>query len=282
MSGADITRGVTCGICPHRCVLKEGQTGLCRARSNRGGQIRCDNYGLATSIALDPIEKKPLRHFFPGSYILSVGSYGCNMRCPFCQNYEISTADKAHAYFTSVSPQELISRALALQPKGNIGVAFTYNEPFVGYEYVYDCSVLAKGSGLKTVLVTNGYVCEKPLLAILPYIDAMNIDLKTYSEDYYRRLGGNLEDVKRTISLSSLSCHVEVTTLIVPGENDTDEEMRRIAKWLASVNPEIPLHISRFFPRYHMLDRQATDVKTVYHLADIARESLHYVYEGNC
>jgi len=274
--------GVSCGICPHRCNLKEGQTGLCRARSNRGGQIRCDNYGLVTSLALDPIEKKPLHRFFPGSTILSVGSFGCNMHCPFCQNFEISMADIDTSAYTLISPEKLISQAVSMKSKDNIGVAFTYNEPFVGYEYVYDSSALAHKNGLKTVLVTNGYVNEEPLLRLLPYIDAMNIDLKTFSVDYYRRLGGNLEDVKRTILLSSFTCHVEVTTLIVPGENDTDEEMRSLSAWLASVNPDIPLHISRFFPRYKMLDRPATKTKTVYHLAGIAREALHFVYEGNC
>lgn len=274
--------GIACGICPHRCVLTEGQTGLCRVRSSRDGEIQCDNYGLITSIALDPIEKKPLSRFFPGSHILSVGSFGCNMHCPFCQNFEISMADMAASEYTFISPEKLVSRAVAMKPEGNIGIAFTYNEPFVGYEYVYDCSVLAHENDLKTVLVTNGYVNEEPLLRILPYIDALNIDLKTFSSDYYRSLGGNLEDVQRTITLSSLKCHVEITTLVVPGQNDSDDEMRRLSSWLASVSPDIPLHISRFFPRYKMLDLQATDIRTVYHLADIARESLHFVYEGNC
>lgn len=271
-----------CQICPHNCVLDEGQTGLCRARSCRGGQISCDNYGLVTSLSLDPVEKKPLRRFFPGSYILSAGSFGCNMHCPFCQNFEISMAAKSESAYETISPQALVSRAVAMKPQGNIGIAFTYNEPFVGYEYVYDCCVLAKDTGLQTALVTNGYVNEKPLSDLIPLIDAMNIDLKTFSADYYRRLGGNLEDVKRTISLSARACHVEVTTLIIPGENDTDEEMRRLSAWVASVNPDIPLHISRFFPRYRMLDKKATNPDTVYHLADVAREALHFVYEGNC
>ena len=271
-----------CEICPHQCVLKEGQTGLCRARSNRGGKVICDNYGQITSIGLDPIEKKPLQRFYPGSSILSVGSYGCNMHCPFCQNHGISMADKTTASCTVIAPDALITDALSLKSKGCIGIAFTYNEPFIGYEYVYDCSVLAKDIDLKTVVVTNGYINEAPLLSLLPYIDAMNIDLKTYSADYYRRLGGNLEDVKRTISLAARKCHLEVTTLIVPGENDTDEEMRSISQWIASVSREIPLHISRFFPRYHVLDRKATNPEVVYHLAEVARESLSYVYEGNC
>lgn len=274
--------GIPCGICPHRCVLDEGQTGLCGARSNHGGVIRCDNYGLVTSLSLDPIEKKPLRRFFPDSFILSAGSYGCNMFCPFCQNYDISRASRMSVSYSTISPNELISKAIALIPRGNIGVAFTYNEPLIGYEYVYDCSVLAKKNDLKTVLVTNGFVNEEPLLALLPYIDAMNIDLKTFSESVYKKLGGGLEDVKRTIVLSAPKCHVEVTTLAVPGMNDTDEEMKQISEWLAGIDRDIPLHISRFFPRYKMLDRPATDPNSVYHLADIAGKALHYVYTGNC
>jgi len=233
-------------------------------------------------MALDPIEKKPLLHFFPGSSILSVGSFGCNLHCPFCQNYEISMADSSHSTSTYVSPDSLVSKALAMMPKGNIGIAFTYNEPFIGYEYVYDCSVLAHKNALKTVLVTNGYVNEEPLTALLPYVDAMNIDLKTFSEDYYKRLGGSLEDVKRTITLSQPKCHIEITTLIVPGENDTEQEMKQLSEWIAGISPDIPFHVSRFFPRYKMTDRKATNTDTVYRLAKIARRSLHFVHEGNC
>ena len=274
--------GITCSICPHHCQLREGQTGICRARTNRGGVVKCDSYGLVTSIALDPIEKKPLLRFYPGSMILSVGSYGCNLRCPFCQNFEISMSDRSHAEFATVSPHQLIENALGLIPSGNIGVAFTYNEPLIGYEYVYDSSVLAKENDLKTVLVTNGFVNEAPLLALLPYIDAMNIDLKSFSEDFYRRIGGNLEDIKRTISLSVPKCHVEVTTLIIPGENDTEDEMRKLSHWLASVSPDTALHVTRFFPSYKMRDRKATDPEVVFRLARAAREVLRYVYEGNC
>ncbi len=271
-----------CEICPHRCRLEEGQTGLCKARSNHGGKVQSDSYGLITSMALDPIEKKPLQLFFPGSTILSVGSFGCNMHCPFCQNFEISQKSKAESCYTEVSPEELVSKALSLIPKRNIGIAFTYNEPFVGYEYVFDTSVLAHKNGLKTVLVTNGFVNEEPLKELLPHIDAMNIDLKTFSEEFYHRLGANLEDIKRTITLSAAACHVELTTLIIPGENDSEDEMRRLSEWISGIRPDIPLHISRFFPRYKMLDRLPTDVALVYRLAQVAREILKYVFEGNC
>lgn len=273
---------VVCELCPHACSLEEGQTGLCRARINRNGEIRDENYGRVTSLALDPIEKKPLRRFHPGSMILSVGSYGCNFRCSFCQNHEISMVDAAHADSIYLSPEALVAKAVELIPRGNIGLAFTYNEPLIGYEYVRDCAMLCKGKGLVNVIVTNGYLNEKPLRALLPYIDAMNIDLKSFSEAFYRRIGGNLEVVKKTIEVATEQCHVEVTTLIIPNENDTPEEMHRLSTWLASVSPRIPLHISRFFPRYHMSDRDATPVAAIKALTAIAREHIQYVYEGNC
>jgi len=272
---------VLCHICPHGCALEEGQVGICRARSNRAGIIVSENYGLVTAISLDPIEKKPLYRFYPGSYILSVGSFGCNFRCQFCQNHHISMSDKKKADYRYIPPEDLVYKALRLADRGNIGLAFTYNEPLVGYEYVYDCASLAREKGLKNVLVTNGYINKQSLLQILPLIDAMNIDLKSFKPDFYKRIGGDLEDVKRTIALCASHCHVEVTTLIIPGENDSQEEMRELSKWLASVNPDIALHISRFFPCYQMTDKQPTSTNTIYALADIAKEVLPYVYVGN-
>ena len=274
--------GVVCDICPHACVLDDGQTGFCRARSNRGGKIVDDNYGWITAMALDPVEKKPLRHFYPGSRILSVGSYGCNMRCPYCQNHGISMADASLTGAEYVAPEELVEKAQSFIPRGNIGIAFTYNEPLIGYEYVSDCAMMAKSHGLKTVLVTNGYVNEAPLKKLLSYIDAMNIDLKSFNDAYYQTLMGDLETVKRTIELSASRCHIEVTTLIVPHVNDTTDEMDRLATWLASIGGDIPLHISRFFPRHKMTDTAATPLNTIFSLADIARKHLSYVYEGNC
>jgi len=273
---------VICELCPHHCALEEGKTGICRARKNVQGTIICENYGKVTSMALDPIEKKPLHCFYPGSRILSVGSYGCNLRCPFCQNSDISMADAGTAETQFVSPETLVEKALALVKQGNIGIAYTYNEPLVGYEYVLDCAKLAREHTLKNVLVTNGTICEKPLLELLPYIDAMNIDLKAFTERFYKMIGGDLETVKQTIRLAARTSHVEITTLIVPGENDSEAEMDALSLWLASVDPEIPLHVTRFFPRWKMTDRDATPVKTVYALAQIARRHLKYVYEGNC
>lgn len=271
-----------CEICPHHCALEEGQTGLCRARKAVGGRVIGVNYGQLTALHLDPIEKKPLKRFHPGSLILSAGSFGCNLRCPFCQNCDISMADAETAGTEYVPPETLASKALELVPHGNIGLAMTYNEPLVGYEYVLDCVRLIKEKGLVTVLVTNGYVCEAPLLRLLPYVDAMNIDLKGFTDAWYRRLGGDLETVKRTISLAAPRCHVEVTTLIVPGENDSTAEMEQLSAWLASVSPELPLHVTRFFPRFRMADKNPTPVGAVHTLADVARRHLSYVYIGNC
>lgn len=270
-----------CGLCFHRCSLDEGRTGLCRARANRGGRIVPLGYGRLTSLALDPIEKKPLRRFHPGSLILSAGSFGCNLRCPFCQNAEISMAG-AEFPTREYTPEALAQLALALKPRGNIGVAYTYNEPLVGYEYVRDCAALAREAGLLNVLVTNGTIEDAPWRQLLPLIDAVNIDLKGFSEDWYRSLGGDLETVKRSIATAAQFCHVEVTTLIVPGGNDSEGEMRALSSWLASVSPDIPLHVSRFFPRHLMTDRPPTPVETVYRLAEAARERLNFVYTGNC
>ena len=232
-------------------------------------------------MALDPIEKKPLARFMPGSRILSVGSYGCNLSCSFCQNHGISMAaeDPDSIY---VPPPELLLKASEMKGRGNIGVAYTYNEPLVGYEYVHDSAELVHQKGMKNVLVTNGYICEEPLLQLLRYIDAMNIDLKGFSDSFYRRIHGDLETVKRTIGLAAERCHVEVTTMIIPGENDTADEMRALSAWLAGIDRELPLHITRFFPRYRYKNRGATPHETVFMLAEVAKQHLSYVYTGNC
>jgi len=273
---------IECNICPHHCKIEEGHLGLCNARSNHKGKIINENYGKVTAMALDPIEKKPLYHFYPGSRILSIGSYGCNLRCPFCQNCDISMVKGIELETSIISCEEIASKAIAYKHLGNIGIAYTYNEPLIGYEYVRDCAKLVKEKGMKNVVVTNGYICEEPLKELLPLIDAFNIDLKGFTEEYYRKLRGDLATVMRSIVLASEKCHVEVTTLIVPGENDTEEEIDVLSQWLASINPEIPLHITRFFPRFRMQDRDATAVEKVYQLAKVARRHLKYVYEGNC
>jgi len=270
-----------CTLCFHQCQLNEGQVGFCRARKNVNGSVLPLNYGKITSLALDPIEKKPLHQFYPGTKILSIGSFGCNLRCPFCQNYEISMSDEVGVPSIFMSPAEVVKKAVELIEEGNIGIAYTYNEPLIAYEYVLDCARLAHEQSLKNVLVTNGSISEKPLSELLPYIDAMNIDLKGFTEAFYRKLNGDLQTVKRFIELSYTECHVELTTLIIPGENDSEADMEAEAKWIAGLDPEIPLHITRFFPRYQWIDKEPTSKKVLYRLADIARKYLTNVYVGN-
>lgn len=251
-------------------------------------------YGRVTSLALDPIEKKPLNRFMPGSRILSVGSYGCNLRCPFCQNSEISWSKRAYEYETDaeyLTPEELADIAVSAKSKGNIGLAYTYNEPLTDYEFVRDTGKLIHKAGMVNVLVTNGCASLDVLEELAPVIDAMNIDLKGFTDEYYTDiLKGNLNMVLEFIKEAVKICHVEITTLIISGLNDSEEEMRDIAEFIAGlrgkngdvIGDEIPLHISRFFPQFMMTDRPATNVADIYHLKDIAGEKLRYVYTGNC
>jgi pyruvate formate lyase activating enzyme len=274
---------IKCTVCPHGCALEDEQTGFCRARSNKNGKIVPINYGIVTSLALDPIEKKPLYHFYPKSKIISAGSFGCNLRCPFCQNYSISMSGneniKSYEY---ISPKELADIAVKYIPQGNIGIAYTYNEPLVGYEYVLDCAKEAAEKGLKNVVVTNGFSSEETLMKVLPYIDAMNIDLKAFTQEFYKKIKGDIETVKNFIKIASKCCHVEITTLIIPGENDSVEENTSMAKWIASIDNGIPLHLSRFFPRYMMTNKDATEVEHIYKLKENAEKYLKNVYAGNC
>ena len=283
-----------CCVCFRHCEIPEGGIGFCGARTCREGIVRPANYGRITALALDPIEKKPLNRFHPGSRILSVGSYGCNLRCPFCQNHEISWSASAMRQADTaetVTPEKLVQTALDLKARGNIGLAFTYNEPLIGYEFVRDTAAMCREAGMVNVLVTNGTAELSVLEALSPYVDAMNIDLKGFTDRYYQEvLGGDFRMVKAFIETAVRQCHVELTTLIVPGENDTEEEMRALTEWLSEltdgegrrIGETIPLHISRFFPRFRMKDRPPTDVGLVYRLADVARERLHHVYTGNC
>ena len=273
---------VICELCPRYCTLEEEQLGFCHGRKNHNNQIICENYGKITSIALDPIEKKPLRQFFPSSKILSVGSYGCNLRCAFCQNYSIAQVSGDSINTAYVSPETLVNKAFELKSQGNIGIAYTYNEPLIGYEYVLDCAKLAHKHGLKNVLVTNGYICHEPFEKLLPYIDGFNVDLKGFNPEFYKIVGGDLDAVKENIMIASKKSHVEVTTLIIPDLNDSPNEIEKEALWLKSVSPNIPLHISRFFPCYQMTDKNPTPVETIYLLASIAAKHLNFVYTGNC
>ena len=279
---------VVCEICPHHCAIPEGGKGKCRARGTRDGKNVPLLYGIVSSLALDPIEKKPLRRFYPGSSILSVGSFGCNLNCPFCQNWEISMSEGSEGLRDKAShtlaPDVLADMAEKLRNRGNIGVAFTYNEPTICYEYILDTALLLREKRLKTVLVTNGCVEDEIAKQLFPHVDALNIDLKSFAAEVYRKtLGGDLETVKCFIERASTQCHVELTTLIVPGMNDSEAEMRALTDWVTSLagGEEIPLHITRFFPRYRMTDRAATERKTVLRLTEIAGEKLKFVYPGN-
>ena len=283
-----------CNVCFRRCSLEEGRVGSCGARIGRNGAVEPLWYGRISSVALDPIEKKPLYHFYPGSRILSVGSLGCNLHCPFCQNHEIAQAEGKGGFSVpveTVSPTELAELAERCRSRGNIGIAFTYNEPLVGYEFVRDTARLAKKKGLLNVLVTNGTAAPEILEEIAPYVDAMNIDLKGFTDRYYTEvLRGSRKMTMDFIREAVKRCHVELTTLIVPGENDREEEIRELSAWTAGLRDvfggksgkDIPLHLSRFFPRFRMADRDATAVERVYRLVETARENLNYVYPGNC
>jgi pyruvate formate lyase activating enzyme len=234
-----------CLLCPHLCKLAEGKTGICGARKNTGKGIELLTYGIISGFALDPIEKKPLYHFYPGENILSVGSYGCNMRCDFCQNYYISQ-EIPQSFRNKMSPEELVNSAK--EAKDNIGLAFTYNEPVIWFEYMRDSAVMAKREGLKTVMVSNGYVNNGPLDEITGFIDAFNIDLKAFNKDYYKKLtGAEIEPVKHALKkIAASGRHLEITTLILPGKNDSPKEMALQTEWIAGeLGKDVPLHLSR-------------------------------------
>lgn len=273
---------VLCRLCPHNCAILPDGTGICGVRKNMNGILYSQIFKHVSSLALDPIEKKPLSRFHPGSYILSVGSVGCNLKCPFCQNHSIARVKPDEVDTIITSSRDLVEKAIELKPQGNIGIAYTYNEPTIWYEYVYETAKLAKSKGLINVLVTNGYINREPLEKILPYIDAMNIDLKAYHDEFYRKIvKGSLEDVKAAIETSAKKCHVEITTLIIPGLNDSIDEISEMSKWLSSISPDIPLHLSRFFPSYEMADKLPTSVKILNDLEHAARRYLKNVYLGN-
>lgn len=275
-------KGVYCYLCPHNCSIPSDGRGLCGVRKNIDGILYSLNYGEISSIGVDPIEKKPLNRFRPGTSILSVGSVGCNLKCPFCQNHNIAQVKPEEINTRQTSSDEIIAKAISLKEQGNIGIAYTYNEPSIWYEFVYETAKKAKEKGLLNVMVTNGYISEEPLKQILPYIDAMNIDLKAFNDKFYRELvKGGLEEVKATIKSSVAQCHVEVTTLVIPGWNDSVEEMEGMAQWLASLSPDIPLHLSRCFPKYEMTDRLPTPLNSLMELKQTAERHLKYVYLGN-
>jgi pyruvate formate lyase activating enzyme len=299
---------VHCFLCPHNCVIENEHFGKCNVRKHQDGELFTINYGEITSVSLDPIEKKPLSYFKPSSHILSVGSFGCNFKCGFCQNYNTSqfsdeseSVDKSNLSAKSsndqnsnhitgrnfsiksdfVPKEELVDTVLSA--RNNIGIAFTYNEPSIWYEYVYDCAKLLKerDPNAAVVLVTNGYISVEPLKLLLPYIDAMNIDLKSFNNEYYKKLcSGSLRPVLNTIETAVKSCHVEITTLLVTGENDNLNEVEEIAEYLSMININIPLHLSRYFPRYQH-NNSPTDINFMKKAEVAARKHLNRVVLGN-
>lgn len=267
-----------CQLCPHNCLISENKFGVCKVRTVKAGKPVAINYGEVTSLAVDPIEKKPLYHFKPSKDILSIGSFGCNMTCSFCQNHEISQSRPPSDF---ISVQKLIEIIPTIE--NNVGVAFTYNEPMMWYEYMYDAAKAIKAHNKNTsiVVVTNGYINEQPLMALLPYVDAMNIDLKGYTNKYYTSVcGAKLSPVLETIKRCNDYCHVELTTLLVTDENDTLGEVGQIAEFISGVNDNIPLHLSRYFPRYKMKN-QPTQINTLKVAQNEAKKYLKYVYIGN-
>ncbi len=271
---------IECLICPHLCKIAEGKTGICGVRRNKGESIELLTYGVLSGYSLDPVEKKPLYHFYPGTNILSLGSYGCNMHCDFCQNYTISQRVSS-GYVSKTDPEKIISDAHAALH--NIGIAFTYNEPVIWFEFIRDVALKARKKKLRTVMVSNGYVNRDPLEEIISFTDAFNIDLKAFNNDFYRRLtGADLEPVKSSLKqIARSGKHLEITTLIIPGQNDDEKEMAVQIEWIAGeLGKDIPFHLSRYFPMYKRED-PSTPPETLKRLADIASKSLSYVYVGN-
>ncbi len=273
---------VQCTLCPHNCVLKEGKSGICRVRVNHDGKLFTEVNGFVSSIHFDPIEKKPLYHFYPGSTVLSIGTYGCNLRCFFCQNCGISqTAVEPELPRSFYTPEQIVQ--IAKGKPGNIGIAFTYNEPVVWFEYMYDIARQAKKAGLKTVMVTNGFINKEPLASLLEYMDAFSVDLKSFDEDFYKKVtSSKLQPVKETLKQISIAGkHLEVVNLVIPDLNDDEKSFRTMTKWIAGeLGRETVLHISRYFP-YHKFTAAATPVSSISKLKRIAQEDLSYVYAGN-
>jgi|SRR5690554_601323 len=269
---------VFCTLCPRACRLAEGEKGFCRVRVARDGRLYATGYGEVSALALDPVEKKPLYHFYPGSQILSVGTIGCNLACRFCQNWEIAHSKSPTKH---LSPQDLVALAVQYRSRGNIGLAYTYSEPMVWYEYIYDTSRLAREQGLKNVLVTNGYLNPEPLQELIPLIDGVNLDLKGWTDDFYREYcEGRAAPVKKTAELLAGRVPLEVTNLLIPGANDTEEEIREMVRFVAGLDRKIPFHFSRYFPHYR-LETPPTPLKVLEKAYRMAKEELDYVYVGN-
>ncbi len=279
---------VQCLLCPHHCVIAPEKTGLCQVRRNLKGELYSLNYGQISSDNMDPIEKKPLYHFYPGSSILSLGTLGCNMSCSFCQNASISQIprNEIDIYFRrltqKITPQQVASIVKKLFKKGNIGIAYTYNEPSIWFEFVADCAREVKKAGGKNVLVTNGFLEEDPQKELMPYIDAVNVDIKSIDDGYYRKLcGARLQPVLDYCRRAKESALVELTNLIVTGENDSAESIAGLVDWVSeNLGRDTPIHFSRYHPSFRF-DAPATDIQVLSLAYEIAIKKLDYVYVGN-
>jgi len=276
--------GVRCNLCAHRCVIAEGKKGVCKVRENRAGRLYTLVYGRTISEHIDPVEKKPLFHFYPGSQAYSMATPGCNFRCCWCQNWEISQMPRAEHLITGreAQPAQIVAAA---QEAGCRSIAYTYTEPTVFFEYAYDTARLAHTAGLANLFITNGYMTRETLEVIHPYLDAANVDLKAFHEEtYHRYVGGSLRSILDNMkTMKRLGIWLEVTTLVIPGINDGPDELRDAARFVAlELGPETPWHISRFFPYYKMTDRPPTPIETLQQAREIGlSEGLHYVYLGN-
>ena len=275
-SGHALDGRISCLLCPHLCRIPADGHGVCGVRFNRAGRLTLPFYGRISSLAVDPIEKKPLYHFHPGARILSAGFVGCSLRCKFCQNWQISQGTKAATEF--MDPDTLVDTALR---EGSFGIAYTYSEPLIHAEYLVDTAAAARRAGLKNVLVSNGYLNPEPAAAVLALMDAANIDLKAFDDGFYgKETGGSLEDVKRFITQAAPLVHLEVTTLVIPSKNDTGEQIEGIARFIAALDARIPLHLSAYHPQYEY-DIPQTPASTIHALVDVARRHLPHVYAGN-
>ena len=267
---------IACHLCPHSCVIQEAHPGMCGVRFNRGGTMEIPLYGMTSNVAVDPIEKKPLYHYHPGEQILSVGFVGCSFHCGFCQNWHISQGRDARTRY--MSPRALVDSA---KRERSFGIAYTYSEPTVHAEYLIDTATLARAEGLKNVLVSNGYLQAAPASEVLALTDAANIDLKGFNESFYREeTGGRLKEVQRFITQAAGMTHLELTTLVIPGRNDSPQEIEEMSAWIASIRKDIPLHLSAYHPEYKYTI-PTTTASALRELAIVARRHLTYVYIGN-
>ncbi len=273
-----------CNLCNHRCKIKEGKRGICGVRENQGGKLYSLVYGKIVAEHIDPVEKKPLFNFLPGSRAFSIGTVGCNFQCKHCQNFDISQYPQQHngeIIGQDRTPEQIVADAKAA---GCETIAYTYTEPTIFYEFAYDTTLLAQKEGIKNVFVSNGYMSSEAAHKIAPYLDAINIDLKAFTDKFYKKVcGARLKPVLQTIQLmKELAVWVEVTTLIIPGLNDGEDELRDIAHFVKKVGPEVPWHVTRFYPTYKLLDAPPTPVTTLRRAREIGlEEGLRYVYEGN-